>query len=302
MNSAAPCIVGPEIWVGEMGSGQVRKIAADGQIAFSLAEFGWPVSLASHPSTGQCWVADSYSHRLILLSQGGMVMHEFSDSYLSYPSCIELGEERDVYAASTGTGIIFNVSGGGDLLGTGTGFTKPASLTFDGSNEVVWVADSQYPGVLTLSKDLTSILGVSIPMRARSVDHDGATGKCWAADSVQAGVFLFRDSYLVIEGSMVGKYAGAHYVLADPLDHGCWVLYDSSEHQLVKLTSQLTEVYVTGGFSNPRCMDYEPVEGVLWIADSYHNELAKVDPHTGQVMRRFDGFDIPVSIEICSSF
>jgi DNA-binding beta-propeller fold protein YncE len=294
-------IVGPEIWVAELGSGSVTKIAADGTKAFIVSGFNAAVFLKSDPKTGHCWVSEAFSNRLLLLSNQGEVLLDFSDMNFASPFGIDVGENGDAYVISRGTSMLFHVDYSGNILGSMMGFNDPISVSYDAIRGVVWVADSQYPRVWAIEKTLETILGVSdVPFRPLSVDHDSSSGNCWAADSTRGGVFVFKDQSMEIQGSVLGQYPGSHFVLADQINNGCWLLYSSADQQLARLSSTVAELYAIGGFDNPRSMDFEPVEEILWIADTNHNEVVKADPNTGDVLIRLEGYNLPVSISIHS--
>ena len=103
---------------------------------------------------------------------------------------------------------------------------------------------------------------------------------------------------MALDGCILGSYPNARFVLADHGEGGCWLLFDSPEGQLAKISPTMAELYSTGGFAAPRCMDYDPVEDVLWIADTDHDEMVKVNPADGSVITRFDGFDAPVAVSV----
>jgi streptogramin lyase len=244
-------------------------------------------------------VSDAFENTVTLLTSQGYREATFQDSNFASPYGIDIDAQGNSFVVSRGTHMLFHLDQEAVILGSRAGFTDPISTAYDSTSKVLWIADSHHPAVWAVTEDLQTVLGLSeIPLHPLSVDIDNSSGRCWAADSARAGIFVFRDHSMAIDNSILGKYPGSHFILADHVTNGCWLLFGSSEHQLARFSSSAVELYSIGGLNNPRSMDFDPIENALWITDTNHNDIVKLDPEKGELLLRLEGFNLPSCISI----
>ena len=95
---------------------------------------------------------------------------------------------------------------------------------------------------------------------------------------------------------IVGGFDDPYYLSLDPKDGSVWVT-DYGNKQVVKLSSDGTELKRVDGFNVPRRVSVFHKDGSVWVTDSGNDDLVKLDSN-GNELKRIGGFSEPVSVSV----
>ncbi|NWH05408.1 PKD domain-containing protein [Desulfobacter latus] len=256
------------IWIADSSDHKVYRMSGfDGSQKIEINGMQ-PYAVCVDPRDGSAWVADYGNNRVVKLSPAiadGYTVDTDTGSHLvvngfSRPQWISVNPATGtIWVADTGDGSVVRLSAditdGYDIstdVGSHTdksGFNSPYSVSVNGADGTVWVADYGNNQVVKLSATgTTEIVRISGFRQPMSVDTSFIDGSVWVADHGNNQVVR-----LASDGAIICRTSGFNQPYAvgvNPLDASAWVA-DYGNNQVVKLSSSGNELMRINGISSP---------------------------------------------------
>jgi DNA-binding beta-propeller fold protein YncE len=240
------------------GESELSSFDLDGTLLTNQAGLANPTHLACWERTGQVWVLESDSTRLVAFSMDGFGPERLIDGFRR-PNALDIHQANGtLWVCDEGEGAVYEILGDleVDIFDPDTtefaqghyGFIFPAAVAVEDSTGAAWVADREAGRLTRYESFSMDSIYISDLQEVALVSTPGGEGLCWTLErGAEPG--LFRTFY------------------------------------------EMTQTEISD-FSDPRGLAASPETGHVWVSDSGRNSILLYDA-SGNLLLRKQGFDMP---------
>ena len=188
----------------------------------------------------------------------------------------------------------------GTWAAVGVDFSKPGGMALDSSGAVLYVADWSYGAVRKIDPTGMVPVGLGSPT-ALAVD---SAGNLYVADAGNRAVYKvlpygygYGYGYAFGLSAIASGYTGPNAVAVDKYN----AVYFLSGNQALKVTSAGTVTTLASGFSSPTAIAVSASARYVYVSDSGHDAVKRIDQQTGAITDIGGSLVTPQSVAVDTS-
>lgn len=291
-DAAAPGAAMPWIIEGA-GSDLVRLTPDNRHVALRRGGNEGSVDVAADPATGDVWVADQGSGRVVIYQAGGGVTVTVPG--FNQPVAVTV----DSFTASgwicdVGRGRVFRLRNDGQLDARSLGpLNRPVDAAVDPFNGFVWVCEFDGDRVVYFDDVARIVWSADVPGPSR-VAVDSTTREGWVTSFDQGTVTRISPA-----GNVLDTFPGFIAPLGVAVDHRrgrIWIA-DPYAGRVTALDRAGQEEFHVAGLDDAGELSLDIPTGEVWVVLGAAGTVARISP-AGVVLREQRGFRTPISISV----
>lgn len=281
-------------WLVEWSGSDLVQVAPDDRrVVARLGGYSGTADVAANSVTGEVWIADEGSGRVVVVQPRSGVTVSIPGLFLPRAVAVDPFDGTG-WVCDRGNHLVYHFTPDGQQASPPiAALNGPVDVAVDAQDGSVWVCELGAGRLGRYDQTGQQLWSQPVPYPSR-VSVDSTSREGWVTSYERGTVSRFS-----LDGQPLGPISGFRSplgVAADPRRGRVWVA-DPGAGQVIALTSDGSEEFRVTGLTDAGELSIDEGTGDAWVVLGYPGSLARISP-TGTVTRVLGGFQSPIAVSV----